>query len=222
MYMPKCLQTQLTLSTWCINQVMNKPHILNMNQLLHQPESLLQYDNYEKANSLTSGCKHFPKCSQLLSPFAKRAVAICCCLLFSSPVLSHSLQPHGLQHAWPPCPPPSLRFCPSSHSWPWWCHPTVFWSSDATEDSLEKSLMLGKIEGRRRRGCQRMRRLGSYQLLYIRKKKKKIYNCAKITLRKVSRPLMPWRWRTKKNHSEQNSTISTELRVRLPDPGSLI
>ena len=30
----------------------------------------------------------------------------------------------------------------------------VFWSP---ADSLEKSLMLGKIEGRRRRGCQRMR-----------------------------------------------------------------
>ena len=26
-----------------------------------------------------------------------------------------------------------------------------------TADSLEKSLMLGKIEGRKRRGCQRMR-----------------------------------------------------------------
>ena len=26
-----------------------------------------------------------------------------------------------------------------------------------TDDSLEKSLMLGKIEDRRRRGCQRMR-----------------------------------------------------------------
>ena len=26
-------------------------------------------------------------------------------------------------------------------------------------DSLEKTLMLGKIKGRRRRGCQRMRRL---------------------------------------------------------------
>ena len=26
-------------------------------------------------------------------------------------------------------------------------------------DSLEKTLMMGKIEGRRRRGCQRMRRL---------------------------------------------------------------
>ena len=129
MHMSKCLQTQLTLSTWCINQVMNKPHILNTNQLLHQPESILQY-NYEKANSLTSDCKHFPKCSQLLSPFAKRAVAICCCclLLFSRPVLSHSLQPHGLQHAWPPCPPPFPRFCPSSRSLHWWCHPIVFWS----------------------------------------------------------------------------------------------
>ena len=29
-----------------------------------------------------------------------------------------------------------------------------------TDDSLEKSLMLGKIEGRRRRGHQRMRWLG--------------------------------------------------------------
>ena len=26
-----------------------------------------------------------------------------------------------------------------------------------TDDSLEKSLMLGKIEGRKRRGCQKMR-----------------------------------------------------------------
>ena len=28
-----------------------------------------------------------------------------------------------------------------------------------TDDSLEKTLMLGKIEGRRRRGCQRIRYL---------------------------------------------------------------
>ena len=31
-----------------------------------------------------------------------------------------------------------------------------FSSSDITDNSLEKSLMLGKIEGRRKRGCQRM------------------------------------------------------------------
>ena len=30
-----------------------------------------------------------------------------------------------------------------------------------TDNSLEKSLMLGEIEGRRRRGCQRMRWLDS-------------------------------------------------------------
>ena len=33
----------------------------------------------------------------------------------------------------------------------------VFWSPDSIGDSLEKSLVLGKIEGRRRRGWQRMR-----------------------------------------------------------------
>ena len=37
----------------------------------------------------------------------------------------------------------------------------VFWSSDANRHSLEKSLSLGKIEGRRRRGHQRMRWLDS-------------------------------------------------------------
>ena len=37
----------------------------------------------------------------------------------------------------------------------------VFWSSYVNRDSLEKSLMLGKIEGRRRRGQQRMRWLDS-------------------------------------------------------------
>ena len=35
----------------------------------------------------------------------------------------------------------------------------VFWSSMWTDNPLEKSLMLGKIDGRSRRGCQRMRRL---------------------------------------------------------------
>ena len=34
-----------------------------------------------------------------------------------------------------------------------------FWSSDVTDHSLEKSLMLGKIEGRRKRECQRVRYL---------------------------------------------------------------
>ena len=33
----------------------------------------------------------------------------------------------------------------------------IFWPTDAKTDSLEKSLLLGKMEGRRRRGRQRMR-----------------------------------------------------------------
>ena len=35
----------------------------------------------------------------------------------------------------------------------------IFWPPDGKGDSLEKTRMLGKIEGRRRRGRQRMRRL---------------------------------------------------------------
>ena len=33
----------------------------------------------------------------------------------------------------------------------------IFWSPDARADSLEKTLMLGKIEERRKRGWQKMR-----------------------------------------------------------------
>ena len=44
---------------------------------------------------------------------------------FSHIVMSASLQPHGLQHARPPCPLPTPRVhsksCPLSH----WCHPTI-------------------------------------------------------------------------------------------------
>ena len=44
---------------------------------------------------------------------------------FSRSVESHSLRPHGLQHARLSCPSPTPRAysnsCPSS----WWCHPTI-------------------------------------------------------------------------------------------------
>ena len=44
---------------------------------------------------------------------------------FSLSVISHSLWPHGLQHARPPCPSPTSRAysnsCPSSQG----CHPTI-------------------------------------------------------------------------------------------------
>ena len=44
---------------------------------------------------------------------------------FSCSVVSNSLQPHGLQHARPPCPSPTsgvyANSCPLSQ----WCHPTI-------------------------------------------------------------------------------------------------
>ena len=51
-------------------------------------------------------------------------------LLFSHPVVSDSLQPHGRQHARPLCPSPSPEICPSSRPLHQWCHPVTS-SSDA-------------------------------------------------------------------------------------------
>ena len=37
----------------------------------------------------------------------------------------HSLWPHGLQHARPPCPSPTPRVYFNSCPLSWWCHPTI-------------------------------------------------------------------------------------------------
>ena len=44
---------------------------------------------------------------------------------FSCSVVSDSLQPHGLQHARPPCPSPTPGACSNSCSSSWWCHLTL-------------------------------------------------------------------------------------------------
>ena len=44
---------------------------------------------------------------------------------FSCRVLSDSLWPHGLQHAWLPCSLPTPRVCSNSRPLNQWCHPTV-------------------------------------------------------------------------------------------------
>ena len=46
-------------------------------------------------------------------------------LLFSPPVMSDSLQPHGWQHTRRPCPSPSPRVCPGSCPFHHWRHPTI-------------------------------------------------------------------------------------------------
>ena len=44
---------------------------------------------------------------------------------FSPSVVSDSLQPHGLQHARPPCPSPAPRVYSNSCPLSRWCHPTI-------------------------------------------------------------------------------------------------
>ena len=44
---------------------------------------------------------------------------------FSHSVMSHSLQPRGLQHTRPPCPSPMPRVYSNSCPLSWWCHPTI-------------------------------------------------------------------------------------------------
>ena len=44
---------------------------------------------------------------------------------FSCSVMSDSLQPHGLQHARPPCPSPTPWVYPNSCPLSRWCHPTT-------------------------------------------------------------------------------------------------
>ena len=49
-------------------------------------------------------------------------------MLFSRPVVSNSLQPHGLQHSKPPCPSSSPEVCPSSCPLNQWCRPAISFS----------------------------------------------------------------------------------------------
>ena len=49
----------------------------------------------------------------------------CSSVQFSLSVVSDSLQPHGLQHASPPCPSPTPGVYPNSCPLSRWCHPTI-------------------------------------------------------------------------------------------------
>ena len=46
-------------------------------------------------------------------------------LLSCRSVVSDSLRPHGLQHAWLPCPSPTLATCSDSRPLSQWCYPAI-------------------------------------------------------------------------------------------------
>ena len=61
----------------------------------------------------------FPGCCYRGSPTQISSV------WFSCSILSDSLWPHGLQHARPPCPSPTLGVYPNSCPLSLWCHPPI-------------------------------------------------------------------------------------------------
>ena len=56
---------------------------------------------------------------------------------FSCPVVSDSLQPHGLQHARPACPSPTPEVYSNSCPLSRWCHPTISSSVDPFSSCLQ-------------------------------------------------------------------------------------
>ena len=66
-----------------------------------------------------------PLCNLILTKFYQACAIQFGSVQFSDSVVSDSLQPHGPQHATPPCPSRTPRVypntCPSSQ----WCHPAI-------------------------------------------------------------------------------------------------
>ena len=56
---------------------------------------------------------------------------------FSCSVVSHSLQPHRLQHTRLPCPSPTPRVCSNLIPLSQWCHPTISSSVVPFSSSLQ-------------------------------------------------------------------------------------
>ena len=80
-------------------------------------------------------CTHAQSCLSLCNPMGCRTLSTFLgfhekkkskyLLLFSSSVVSDSLQPHGLQYARLPCPSLSPRVCSNSCPLSQWCYPSI-------------------------------------------------------------------------------------------------
>ena len=66
--------------------------------------------------------------------------------IFSRSVMSDSLRPHGLQHAWPPCPSATPRVYSNSCPLSRWCHPTISSSVVCFSSRLQSFPALGSFQ----------------------------------------------------------------------------
>ena len=65
---------------------------------------------------------------------------------FNCLFMSSSLQPHGLQHAMPPCPSPTPGVYSNSCQLSWWCHPTISSSVIPFSSCLQSFLASGSFQ----------------------------------------------------------------------------
>ena len=80
-------------------------------------------------------CLFFPNLNSFLTQFylyieshRNEPLTLAISVQFSRSVVSDSLQPHELQHARPPCPPPTPRVHQNPCSLSQWCHPIISFS----------------------------------------------------------------------------------------------
>ena len=71
---------------------------------------------------------------------------ISCLVQFSRSVMSSSLQPHGLQHARPPCPSLTPRVHPNPCPLSQWCHPAISSSVVPFSSCLQSSPASGSFQ----------------------------------------------------------------------------
>ena len=65
---------------------------------------------------------------------------------FSHSIMSKSLWPNGLQHAWLPCPSPTPGACSNSCPWSQWCHPTILSSVISFSSCLQSYPASGSFQ----------------------------------------------------------------------------
>ena len=106
--------------------------LITVSVLLRPPEAPSLPYHWANLTSRLQG--HLTSAQSLPSPSRGHRRAFCTVLacppdlsplLFSCSVVSDSLQPHELQHARLPYPPPSPGVCPNSCPLSQWCHPTI-------------------------------------------------------------------------------------------------
>ena len=83
--------------------------------------------------------------NKLLRVSSKKTNTLSCSVQFSCWVLSKSLQPHGLQHTRPACPP-TPKACSNSCPLSQWCHPAILSSVIPFSSCLQSSPASGSFQ----------------------------------------------------------------------------